>query len=39
MDLKVFDHIIVSKYKMYSFKAAGEIKSFYAGPFNIENKV
>lgn len=37
MELKVFDHIIVSKYDMYSFKSAGIIKSFNAGPFHIKN--
>lgn len=39
MELKIFDHIIVSKYNMYSFKASGKIKSFYAGPFSITNKI
>ena len=39
MELKVFDHIIVSKHDMYSFKSSGRIKSFYAGPFHIKNNV
>ncbi|MCQ2734791.1 MAG: DNA repair protein RadC [Alphaproteobacteria bacterium] len=39
MELKVFDHIIVSKYNIYSFKSSGNIQSFNAGPFHIKNNV